>query len=312
MVRGAGMKTTIDSQQLRVFVAIAETLSLSRAAAELDLTPSGISHCLKALEGDLGCRLVERTSRRVSLTVAGQQFREEAEHILAQMKDARGRLRSQAARDEGELRIGLPTGIAPLLLPSVLREFRESFPAYRLAVRPPQASPRAEDFRSEEFHLVIAIEPIPGPGLECAPLGEDALVFCTHPMHPWAIKRQVPHEEIVNHPLILPPHGTPCFQRLSAYFRVENIRLQPFLELSDERDALELVRRDLGVAILPSWLVRADRDAGRVVTLPLGRRRLRRRWGVVHARTPAWGLAEELFVSLCRRVFQDLTHDPDL
>lgn len=302
------MKTTIDSQQLRVFVAIAETLNLSRAAAELDLTPSGISHCLKALESDLECRLVERTSRRVSLTAAGQQFREEAERILAQMKDARGRLRSQSPRESGELRVGLPTGIAPLLLPSVLREFRESFPAYRLAVRPSLNPPRAEDFRSEDFHLVIAIEPVPGPGLECAPLGEDGLVFCTHPLHPWAIKRQVPREDIVEHRLILPPRGSPCFQRLSAYFREENIRLQPLIELGDERDALELVRRDLGVGVLPSWLVQTDRDAGRVVTFPLGRRRLRRRWGVVHARTPTWGLAEELFVSLCRRVFQDLTH----
>jgi DNA-binding transcriptional LysR family regulator len=68
------VKTTIDSQHLRVYATLARTANLTRAAEELQMTPSGVSHCLKALEADLGCRLFDRNSRKFVLSQAGREF----------------------------------------------------------------------------------------------------------------------------------------------------------------------------------------------------------------------------------------------
>lgn len=306
------MKTTIDSQQLRVFLALAHCSNLSRAAAELGLTPSAISHGLKALEADLGCRLVDRDSRRMTLTEAGTLFLAEAEQILDRMKNARGRLEARSTGRGGELRIGAAGVVGEFLFPAVLREFRESFPEHTLTLRACPPTPSAANLRTEEFHLIITAEPTPGPGLEFTALGADDLLFCTHPLHPWAVQRQVLRDDLAQRKVITPERGSATFQLLQSYFREEQVRLLPFLEVNDERAALELVRRDLGIGILPRWLAQPHLRARHLAGFPLGRRRLKRRWGVLHSRSRALNLAETLFVSLCRSAFQDLVLPEDV
>lgn len=83
------MTRPIDSRQLLAFVCAARQLSFTRAAEELHLTQSAISHAMRALEEDLGCQLFTRGRRKVELTVAGERFFHEAESILGEMERAR-------------------------------------------------------------------------------------------------------------------------------------------------------------------------------------------------------------------------------
>jgi DNA-binding transcriptional LysR family regulator len=88
----APKKPTIDSRQVLAFVELARCGSFTAAAKQLFLTQSAVSYAIKALEDDLGFRLVDRSSRRVSFTPAGQQFLRHAEKILREMELARAHL----------------------------------------------------------------------------------------------------------------------------------------------------------------------------------------------------------------------------
>ena len=83
------MKRPIDSRQLLAFVAVVRCQSFTRAAQELHLTQSAISHSMRALESDLGCRLMDRNGRRLELTEQGGHFLQKAEAILREMEQAR-------------------------------------------------------------------------------------------------------------------------------------------------------------------------------------------------------------------------------
>ena len=86
------MDEPLDSRQLRAFRVLARTGSFTQTARELQLTQSAISHAMKALEDDVGCRLLDRLGKKVALTQAGEQLLHHAEKILAEMDSARGSL----------------------------------------------------------------------------------------------------------------------------------------------------------------------------------------------------------------------------
>ncbi|MGB8168434.1 MAG: LysR family transcriptional regulator [Chthoniobacteraceae bacterium] len=299
--------TTIDSQYLRVFCALSRHLNMSRAAQELELTPSGISHCLKALETDLGCRLFERNSRRVSLTPAGMEFRAEAEAILERMSSARTKLRSWIDWRRGGLRIAACITACQYLLPLALREFRESFPGFTVQIHPCASQDAMEMISEEEVDLAIFVEPQNAPGMTFIPLAEDELHFLVHPIHPWT-KRGV-ERDVAKERLILPERTSETHVLIDAYFQREGVRIKPFIEIGNEEAIKQFVRLDLGVGLLPRWLAAAELRQGSLVALPLGRKKLRRRWGILHCTNYELTFPESVFVNLCRNVSLAVMND---
>src|SRR5206468_696637 len=126
------MKTPLDSRQLRAFCVLARTGSFTGTARELHLTQSGISHSMKALEGDVGCRLLDRLGKKVLLTQAGEQLLQHAQKILQEMESAREMLRRLGKWGVGRLRLGASTTACQHLIPTVLREFKKKFPEHTL------------------------------------------------------------------------------------------------------------------------------------------------------------------------------------
>lgn len=301
--------TTIDSQYLRVFCALARHLNMSRAAQELELTPSGISHCLKALESDLGCRLFDRTSRKITLTPAGLEFRTEAEAILEHMSTARTKLRSWTDWRRGGLRIAASTTACQYILPLALREFRESFPGFSIQIHP-CSSPQAVDLVSEEAaHLALIIEPQQHPGLTFIPLAGDELQFMVHPIHPWT--RRGTERDVAKQNLILPERTSETHALIEDYFRHEGVRIKPFIEIDNEEAIKQFVRLDLGVGLLPRWIADSEIREGSLACLPLGRRHLRRQWGILHRNGHELTFAESVFVNLCKHVATSLMAPKD-
>ena len=94
------MTRPLDSRQLLAFVCAARRMSFTLAAEELHLTQSAISHAMRALEEDLGCRLFTRGGRKVQLTAEGARFFPEAERILGEMEQARSRVAVESPKVE--------------------------------------------------------------------------------------------------------------------------------------------------------------------------------------------------------------------
>ena len=300
------MKITIDSQHLRVFVTIARTLNMGRAAEELKLTPSAVSHCLKALETDLGARLFERSSRRVALSEAGLAFVGEAEEVLERMKEMRRKVREISDWRQGQLRIAANATACQYLLAPTLREFRESFPDYSIRIEQCSSKEAVAFLADNRIDLGVFIEPAAYPGAEFVQMIEDDLQFVVNPLHPWAVKRKAVREEIASRKLILPERSSDTYALIEGYFRDDGIVLQPIIEIANEDAIKQFVRLDLGLGILPRWIAAQEVKQGLLVGLPLGRRQLRRRWGVLRSKTRKLSFAESVFTNICRNVLKEM------
>lgn len=277
---------------------------MRRAAAELGITASAVSHGLKALERDLGCQLFIRARTKLELSSAGHLLLEEARQILDAMQSARHRMHSWTVRSDDRLRLSSSAVALRQIVGPALREFRESFPSFTIALSADSGDVGAagEGRTEPDFRLL----PDPGPELQerAIPIGEDDLHFYAHPLHPWVIRRSVDRDELACRRLILPEAGTPLGDRVRGYFLDEDLRLQPFVEVTDELAVLEFIRLDLGVGILPRWVAADAVRHGTVVELPLGRRRLKRAWSVVPRREGTLTLPENLLVDLLKKVFR--------
>ncbi len=298
---------TIDSQHLRVYVTLARKSNLSRAAEELQMTPSGVSHCLKALEADLGCRLFDRNSRKFALSQVGREFLAGAERILEQMKSMRSKITTWNNWRQGQLLIGANSTACQFLLPPVLREFRESFPGFTVRIEQCSSRQAVALLLDERLDLALLTEGSEhAPGIAFNPVGEDDLRFIVNPLHRWAVKRKAQREDIPNGKLILPERSGNTYAVIESYFRNASIKIQPFIEIANEQAIKEFIRLDMGVGILPEWLVADELKEGLLVSLPLGRQRLKRRWGVLHSEKRTMSLADDLFINISRSVFQSM------
>lgn len=295
------MKPTLDSRQLYAFAALARRGSFTLAAKDLFLTQSAVSHAIKALEQDVGCRLLDRVGRRVLLTQAGEQFLRHTEKILMEMESARSGLDTLTKWGHGRLRVGASTTACQHILPAVLREFRQSYPKCVIRIEPGDHTHQLDLLRGGHIDLALLIEP-PASVLSefaFAPLFQDELRFLVAPLHPWARLGRAPRESIEQETLVLYNKTSYTFRLVSEYFRDERITLSNFIELGSMEAIKELVKIGIGAGVIAPWIARTELENGSLVSVPLGPRKLRRRWGVAHLKGRRLGLAEETFVGLC-------------
>lgn len=300
------MPQPLDSRQLRAFTVLARTGSFTLTAQELHLTQSAISHAIKALETDIGCRLLDRLGKSVVLTQAGEQLLVRVERILDEMRSARAELGRLGKWGSSRLRIGASTTACQYVLPGVLREFKESFPQCAISIQPGDTPENIDALRAHQIDLAVNLEPPRHEPLDFRPMFTDELQFILSPLHPWARTGKVIRDEIARQQYILYGKTSYTFQMIEAYFREEKIVLHSLLDLGNMEAIKELVKLGLGISIAAPWTARSEIEQRSLVALPLGRRKLKRRWGVLHWRGRRLSLAEETFVGLCESVSERL------
>ena len=122
----------MDLDQIRALLAVARRGSISRAARDLYRTQPAVSLKLRALEEELGQRLLERRPRGVSLTAAGAVFRRRADAIVAQIEALTSELADLSARRAGHVSLGASDTVCLYLLPAVLKRFVRKYPGIDL------------------------------------------------------------------------------------------------------------------------------------------------------------------------------------
>ncbi len=296
----------LDSRQLRAFSTLARTGSFTESARELHLTQSAVSHSMKALEREVGCRLLDKLGKKVVLTQAGEQLLAHAERILAEMTQARAELGRLGKWGQSRLRLGASTTAAQHILPGVLREFKDSFPNCTISIEPGDTPEMIEALRSHKIDLALNLEPSKGEPLDFRPLFTDELLFILSPQHPWAKARRVVREEVAQQNYIVYKKNSYTSEMIEAYFRQEKITLFSQLDLGNMEAIKELVKLGLGISILASWTAREELTRGSLISLPLGKRKLKRRWGILHWQGRRMSLVEETFIGLCASVVERL------
>jgi DNA-binding transcriptional LysR family regulator len=289
---------------------LAQTGSFTQTARQLHLSQSAISHSIKALEADVQCRLLDRVGKNATLTQAGEQLLVHAERILAEMQEARRRLRELGQWGHGRLRIGASTTACQYLLPKVLSEFKESFPHCRIQIEPGDTPAALELLQGQRIDLGLCLEPRQADRLEFRPLFKDDLRFLLGPLHPWARAGRVDRSEITRQRFILYTRTSYLADMVEDYFQKDGMVLPTSIELGNIEAIKELVKLEVGISILAPWVARRELEEGSLRALPLGTRKLERTWGILLRQGQQLSLAHQTFIRLCSTIADHLETGP--
>ena len=149
----------MELRLLKVFCAVAESSSLVAAAGKLHLTPSAISHSLKSLESDLGCRVFERVGKRMVLNHAGEQLLAKIRQPLDALEAAAEGIRRFGQWGQTRLRLGASTAACQHILPSVIRELKKTHPSLELQVVSGDTPHTLNLVRENQVEVALAISP---------------------------------------------------------------------------------------------------------------------------------------------------------
>lgn len=299
------MRNPIDSRQLSHFCEIVNTNSIRKAAKNLNLTTSAVSHSLKKLEEDLGCKLFTRDTRNLVLNYAGQRLHSNATELLESLNRTRYLVQDWSEVSQKTLRIGATSAACQYIIPTALRELKESFPG--MAVQITQGSSYELREAIEDKQVDVAIYPWGNAYRKNhIALSTDNLEFIINPLHPWSKKMQVDYSSLESQRFILTDSRSYTFDLVCHYFQNYNHTLMPFIEISNEESIKRLVELDLGIGILPDWMVRKEIRDGSLISLPIGRKQLKRHWIVSHQQGHGLSFAETLFVGVVSNTSQSI------
>ncbi len=299
----------METRLLRMFCAVAESGSLAIAAVKLHLTPSAISHAIKALEGQLGCRLFERAGKKMLLNQAGEQLLAQIQPPLAALEAAAESLKRLGKWGQTRLRIGASASICQYLLPSVIRELKKAHPQLELQVESGDAPELVELVRANKIDLGIGVAPDAQTSLEVRPLFRDELMFVFAPSHPWAAGRPISRDELRMQPLILYQRSSLTARMVNDFFRNLDLVPSAIMEIGSIEAIKELVKLNLGVSVLAPWTVDDELLRNTLKMRALGNKPLTRHWVVLSLTGRRLTWAEEQFCKLCRQHSQGMRLD---
>ena len=240
------------------------------------------------------------------LTQAGEQLLVHAQRIMAEMDEARERLKNLGKWGHGRLRIGASPTSCQYLLPKVLREFKESFPQCLIQIEPGDTPTALNILENRRIDLALAMEPRTLGQLEFRPLFKDELRFLVSPLHPWAKAGRVDRTEITSQRFILYTKRSYMAEMIDAYFQREKLVLPTSIELGNMEAIKELVKLGLGISILAPWVAHKELAEGSLQALALGPRKLERTWGILLRKGQQLSLAHQTFIGLCSAVSDNL------
>lgn len=284
-----------------MFCAVANNGSLVAAASHLNLTPSAVSHGLKNLETQIGCRLFDRVGKKVYLNQAGEQLLAQVEQPLASIESAKEEIRRLAKWGQTRLRVGASASACHYILPKVIKELKRSFDQAHIRLESGDTPELVELIRQNRLDLVMGLEPGDTTSLEVRPLFNDELLFTFSSSHPWATAKSISRSDVAKQQFILYQRRSFTARLVEQYFNSENIVPAAVMEIADIEAIKEMAKLNLGVAVLAPWTTVRELKKGTLRMRAVGARTLKRKWVMVSRLGRRLSLIEETFCKLCRQ-----------
>ncbi|MFF4404088.1 LysR substrate-binding domain-containing protein [Streptomyces sp. NPDC001404] len=246
--------------QLRAFVAVAEHLHFRDAATAIGMSQPALSGAVSALEESLGIQLLERTTRKVLLSPAGERLAARARTVL----DAVGSFLEEAdaarAPFTGVLRLGVIPTVAPYLLPTVLRLVHDRYPDLDLQVHEEQTASLLDGLTQGRLDLLLLAVPLGAPGVTELPLFDEDFVLVMPNDHWLAGREDIPRSALRELDLLLLDEGH-CLRDQALDVCREAGRTEGALATTSAAGLstlVQLVGGGLGTTLLPRTALRVE------------------------------------------------------
>jgi DNA-binding transcriptional LysR family regulator len=256
----------MDLATLRIFLAVAEERSFSRAAAKVHRTQPAVSQAVRRLESDLGEELFDRSSKSGTLTDAGRVLQNYGQRLVRLAGETESVMRELRDLRRGRVLIGANEAAIHTLLPLMAR-FRRRVPDIAVDVRRVPARQIAVEVQQGSLDFgALTFRPSEAGLLEVA-VGSDELVLLVPPSHPLASRRQVTMEEVGSEPVVAHNDPSPARERVLRLFEERRIPLKMMIALPSLDGIKRAVELKLGVALLPRLCAITEIASGRLVAV---------------------------------------------
>src|SRR5205814_2055688 len=258
----------MDLAALKIFLAVAQERSFSRAAAKVHRTQPAVSQAVRRLEDDLGEQLFDRSSKTGTLTDAGKVLQNYGERLVRLAEEAESAMRELRDLRRGRVLIGANEAAIHTLLPLMAR-FRQKVPDIAVDVRRVPARQIAVEVQQGSLDFgALTFHPAEEGLLEVA-VGSDELVLLVPPTHDLASRRQVVMEDIAQEPVVAHNDPSPARERVLRLFEDRHVPLHMVISLPSLDGIKRAVEMKLGVALLPRRCAITEIANGRLVAIPV-------------------------------------------
>lgn len=239
-------------KQLKVFIAVARYGGFSRTGEAIGLSQSAISHSIKELEGEMGVRLLDRTTREVTLTDAGRRLANRVEPLLDELHAMLLDTRSFGTEQNGRVRIASSQTISAHLMPQCIASGSQQFPDIQVLLRDQSQQLVLNSVRNAEVDFGIVIDPGPNTDLDCeAILHEPFLLLCQEDS-PFAVLKAVPWQALQNARLVLQDYASGSRQLIDKALAEFGVQSQIVQEIGHPATLFPMVEAGIGISVLPA------------------------------------------------------------
>jgi LysR family transcriptional regulator, transcription activator of glutamate synthase operon len=301
----------MELRQLRYLVALADEQHFTRAAAREHIAQPALSQQIRRLEQEVGLPLVERTTRRVTVTEAGRALVARARRILAEVDAATAEMQAFTGVRTGHVTVGAMHTMGPVDVSLALAMFHQRHPGVELTVREQSSEELAEMLRDDMLDLAFlsVTERIESHGLALRQLVSEELAVVLPHRHPLAMRDTVSMAELEPEQFISFREGSRLRELLVLAGRHAGFEPQIKLESNESERIKRLVARDMGVAILPRS--DAERPGSEVAVAALIEPSLQRDISLAWRENRRLGPAAAEFLALSQELFSSSETDAE-
>jgi DNA-binding transcriptional LysR family regulator len=290
----------VTLRQLRVFIEVARLQSFSRAGDEIGLTQSAVSRCVRELEGEIGLKLIDRTTREVQLTDVGGNLVSSVSRLLTDLDDALREIREIGEQRRGRVVVAASPTVACRLMPRVVASCVQQFPYIALGLRDDVQSDVVRKVKSGEVDFGVIIGPFSADELLSESLMTDSFCVVLREDHPLAAKERVAWADLDGQQLVMLDYASGSRPIIDAAMQEYGVSATVVQELGHSATVFGLVEAGVGVSVLP-WLALPLPAGASLVARPLVPRAertvelvRRRDRSLSPAAEAVWGLIRQL------------------
>ena len=256
----------MDFAELEVLISLAQECSFSRAAERLNRSQPAVSQAIRRLEDEVGCPLLDRSSRKVTLTAAGALLLSYAQRMVRMREEAQRNLSELRHFKRGVLRLAANESVSFYVLPPLMKAFRRAFPSVKIEVfqTPSQRIPGLLLDQDLDFGF-LSFTPV-HRDLVTRLLFRDDLALALYPGHPLASQSAVDLQQLGTETFIAHMAQTPSRVNLTNLFDREQVPLRIVMELSSLETIKDFVQAKEGIAILPRMCLHRELASGELIS----------------------------------------------
>lgn len=262
----------MDLNLYRIFLEVAKTGSISKAASSLFVSQPSISYSIKMLEEELKCKLFNRTAKGTELTIDGEKLLFYVEGAFNMINAGCKTVKDSENMISGEIRVGVPTHIGIFLLSKYIQKFIEKYPGIKFTIVNRETSEMVDMLEKRNLDFIVDSYPIDSNRKDIVlyKLIEVSNCFVGNEKYKNIVNEGIINiEDIQKYPLLLPPKITSTRKALESKLKDRIDNLEAIIDVPTTEVMLELVKKGLGIGYFTKESVQKYIDSGRLYEIPV-------------------------------------------